>query len=247
MPLPIGLQVYSLREALAQDFYGTLEKVARMGYEGVELFGNLPPVSELKGRLDGMGLKVAGRHAVLDQLAGGLEPFLEEVQGLGAQYLVCAWSKANPTWEKNGDQLADLAERTESAGLKLLYHNHDHEIKEQFGGQAALDYLLSRSDSLGAELDIAWTRAGGADPVDYLKRYAGRIPLVHIKDVRKGAEGWETVELGQGEVDLKAALSNSGGAQWLLVEQDHSPDPLGSAGRNLEWLRKATSQGENRR
>ncbi|MER3482050.1 MAG: sugar phosphate isomerase/epimerase [Meiothermus sp.] len=241
MPLPIGLQVYSLRDALTQDFYGTLEQVARMGYEGVELFGNLPPVSELRARLEDMGLKVAGRHAVLDQLAGDLGPFLEEVQGLGAKYLVCAWSKANPTWEQNADQLANLAEQTKKADLKLLYHNHDHEIREQFDGQPALDYLLSRSSDLGAELDIAWVHAGGADPVEYLKRYAGRAPLLHIKDVRKAAKGWDTVELGQGEVDLKAALENSGGAEWLLVEQDHSPEPVESARRNLEWLKKAMS------
>lgn len=239
MQLPIGLQIYSLREALAQDFYGTLEQVAQMGYQGVELFGNLPSAAGLRKRLDEMGLKVAGRHTVLEQLVGGLEPFLEEVQGLGARYLVCAWSKANPTWEKNADQLAELAERTGRAGLKLLYHNHDHEIREQFAGKPALDYLLSRSGDLGAELDIAWLHAGGADPVGYLRRYVGRAPLLHVKDVREGAQGWETVELGQGEVDLRAALGQVNGAEWLLIEQDHSPDPLGSARRNLEWLRKA--------
>jgi len=241
MLLPIGLQIYSIREALAQDFYATLEKVAQMGYQGVEVFGSLPPTAQLKQRLDALGLKVAGRHARLDDLVGGLEPYLEEVQGLGAKYLVCAWSKASPTWEHNADQLVKLAEQTKSAGLKLLYHNHDHEIRESFAGKPALDYLLSRSSELGAELDIAWTYAGGADPVDYLKRYAGRTPLLHVKDVRKSDTGWETVELGQGEVDLKAALDNSSGAEWLLVEQDHSPSPVQSAQRNLEWLKAAMS------
>ncbi|GEM85944.1 sugar phosphate isomerase/epimerase family protein [Meiothermus granaticius] len=235
---PIGLQVYSLREALAQDFYGTLEQVAQMGYTGVELFGNLPPIPELKPRLEELGLEVAGRHASLDQLTAGVEPFLEEVRALGAKYLVCAWSKANPTWAQNADSLAELAEHTQRAGLRLLYHNHDHEIREGFAGSTALDYLLSRSEALGAELDIAWLHAGGADPVTYLRRYAARAPLLHLKDVRKGGQGWETVELGMGEVNLKAALAQTTGAEWLLIEQDHSPDPLGSARRNLEWLKR---------
>lgn len=237
--LPIGLQIYSLRNQLAQDFYGTLGQVAQMGYQGVELFGTLPPAKELGTRLDSMGLEVAGRHATLDQLVADFEALADHTLELGAKYLVCAWSKASPTWEHNAQQLAQLAQKAQNKGLKLLYHNHAHEILEQVAGQPALDYLLSQSALLGAEPDIAWLYAGGADPSAYLERYAGRIPLLHVKDVRKNGSDWETVELGSGEVPLVATLAKapSAGVAWLLVEQDHSPNPLESAKRNIAWLK----------
>lgn len=237
--LPIGLQVYSLREALAQDFYGTLKQVAHMGYQGVELFGSLPAARELKAQLDGMGLEVAGRHATLDQLNADFEALADHTLELGAKYLVCAWSKANPTWATNAQQLAQLAQRAEHKGLKLLYHNHAHEIEEQYSDQPALDYLLSQSSSLGAEPDIAWLYAGGADPVAFLERYAGRTPLLHVKDVHKNGSEWETVELGSGEVPLGATLAKApaAGVEWLLIEQDHSPNPIASAKQNIAWLK----------
>ena len=92
---------------------------------------------------------------------------------------------------------------------------------------------------LESELDIAWVHAGGAKPSAYLEKYASRTILVHIKDVKKTATGWETVELGKGEVKLADAIAaaKDSSAQWLLVEQDNSPTPLESHAKNVAWLK----------
>jgi sugar phosphate isomerase/epimerase len=238
--LPIGLQVYSVRDALAKDFDGTLTQVAKMGYEGVELFGGLP--SHAKKLVNELGLKVPGRHGLYDDFVKEIDKHIAETLELGAPVLVCAWSKpnANYTWEDITENLEKFAQRAKSQGVTFAYHNHDHELSEKVGEHTVLDYMAANSSALTFELDIAWLHAGGVNPAEYLDKYASRTALVHVKDVKQKGSGWDTVELGQGDVDLSKALSSAEKtqSQWFLVEQDHSDDPMRSAKNNLEWLRK---------
>ncbi|WP_027891691.1 sugar phosphate isomerase/epimerase family protein [Calidithermus chliarophilus] len=234
----IGIQLYSVRDALAQDFEGTLRRVAAFGYEGVESFGQFTSARETRQILEGLGLEALGRHAAFEALVQGLEGELEFCLELGAPYLVCAWSKADAAWPwpRIAEELGRMAERAEAHGLKFAYHNHAHELLERVDDAPALDLLLAQP-RVHAELDVAWLHAGGVDPAQYVRRYAARTPLLHVKDVARKGERWETVELGHGEVNLSAAVA-AAQPEWLVVEQDHSPDPLGSARRNLEALRE---------
>jgi sugar phosphate isomerase/epimerase len=240
MALPVGLQVYSLRDELSKDFDGIIKQVASMGYEGVELFGEVP--AHAKQLLDGLGLKVAGYHGVYDPLRQDLQKHLDLVLSLGAPTLVCAWSNATPEhgWERITENLEIFAQTAQKQGLTFAYHNHDHELLNHVSDHTVLDYMAANAPTLLFEMDVAWLYAGGVDAADYLRKYASRTALVHMKDVRKTAKGFDTVELGQGEVPLGGILeaAKTTASPWLLAEQDNSDDSLRSARKNLEWLRQ---------
>jgi sugar phosphate isomerase/epimerase len=237
--LPIGLQVYSVRDTLSKDFNGTLEHLAKFGYEGVELFGDLPAnTAKFLGEL---GLRVPGKHGLYDDFAKDLQPHIDQTLELNAPVLVCAWSMPNDnySWEKITENLEIFAQAVKKQGLTFAYHNHGHELLQKVGNQTVLDYMAENAPSLHFELDIAWLHSGGVNPSDYLEKYASRTALVHVKDVKKNSSDWDTVELGQGEVGLAKALTSAHktATQWLLIEQDHSDDPMRSAKNNLEWLK----------
>jgi sugar phosphate isomerase/epimerase len=238
----VGLQLYTLRDLLGDRFKETLEQVAAMGYKGVEfagVYGGLNP-GELRRFLDGLGLEVAGLHVPLEQLEQGLDGQVALARALGTPYLVCPWLDAGlrgseAKWRELFGRLERLGKACRAAGLRLVYHNHEFEFEEKVGGRPAFDALFAAAPSLEAELDVAWAHAGGQDPATYVRKYAGRLPLVHLKD----HEGRRTVELGRGEVPVEAAVraAQASGVRWLLVEQDESPRPLESARVSLEWLR----------
>ncbi len=249
MSLPIGLQVYSLRDALSKDFDGTLTQVAKMGYDGVELFGELP--ATIKSLVTGLGLRVSSKHGLYDDFLKDLQPHLDQVSDLGASVLVCAWSMATAEhgWEKITENLEKFAQAAKKQNIAFAYHNHAHELTKKVANKPVLDYMAASAPTVQFEQDIAWLHAGHVDPVKYLESHANRTVLAHVKDVKAksgdpqdptGLSYWETVELGKGEVNLAAALAAVGKtkSQWLIVEQDNSDDPVRSAKNNLEWLRK---------
>lgn len=238
----VGLQLYTLRALLGDRFKETLEQVAAMGYKGVEfagIYGGLS-TTELKEFLGRLGLEAVGLHVSLEQLERDLDGQVALARTLGAPYLVCPWIEpqlrgSEARWRGVFGRLERLGRACRSAGIRLAYHNHDFEFEETIAGQPAFDALFASAPSLEVELDIAWTHAGGHDPAAYIRKYAGRIPLTHLKDLK----GPQTVELGRGEVPVEAAVraTLSSGVRWLLVEQDNSPKPLESARLSLEWLR----------
>lgn len=240
MSLPIGLQVYSVRDALAKDFDGTLTQIAKMGYEGVELFGGLP--GHAKKLVNELGLKVPGRHGLYDDFVKEIDKHIAETLELGSPVLVCAWSMPGDsyTWETITENLEKFAQAAKNQGLTFAYHNHGHELLQNVGSQRVLDYMAENAPSLNFELDIAWLYSGGVSPSEYLEKYANRVALVHVKDIAKKGSDWDTVELGQGEVDLSKALTSAGKttAQWRLIEQDNSDDPMRSAKNNFTWLQQ---------
>ncbi|RIH90283.1 Inosose dehydratase [Calidithermus terrae] len=238
----VGLQLYTLRDLLGDRFKETLEQVAAMGYEGVEfagVYGGLNP-GELRRFLDGLGLETAGLHVPLEQLEQGLDGQVALARALGTPYLVCPWLDAGlrgseARWRELFGRLERLGKACRAAGVRLVYHNHEFEFEEKVGGRPAFDALFAAAPSLEAELDVAWAHAGGQDPAAYVRKYAGRLPLVHLKDLK----GRRTVELGRGEVPVEAAVraAQASGVRWLLVEQDESARPLESVRASLEWLR----------
>jgi sugar phosphate isomerase/epimerase len=237
----IGMQIYGLRNELSEDFEGTLTQVAAMGVIGVELFGEHKSASETKTILERQNLIPVACHVVFDSLETNLEHHIARTKEIGAGVLVCAWSKPNEhyNWEQIAEALERHAQACNAQGLEYAYHNHEHEILETVNSIPALDVIATRAPSVKLELDIAWLHAGGVKPSAYLEKYASRTILVHIKDVAKTATGWDTVELGKGEVNLADAIAaaKDTSAKWLLLEQDHSPTPLGSHQRNAVWLK----------
>ena len=237
----IGIQMYTLRDHAAQNFTLTLERVAQMGVEGVEFagFGGMS-ASDLKALLERLNLQAAGAHFSSEQLFGGLQECVDYALELGLSTLVCPYARfeTGDEWLEFAARLETVAQTLRASGIRLLYHNHDHELTQKIGEKTVLDTLLKAAPSVGGELDVAWLEVGGYSAAEYLARYAARTPLIHLKDYRRGVQGVETVELGQGLTHLPAALETGKGAQWWLIEQDYcAGDPFDSLKVSLDWLK----------
>ncbi|MFB9990935.1 sugar phosphate isomerase/epimerase family protein [Deinococcus oregonensis] len=243
--LPVGLQLWTVRDHVAQDMHGTLERVAQLGLQGVEFAGYAGhSPQELRGWLDAFGLRAASVHISSQRLFEHLDEELVSAHTLGITILTCPWAQfeQDEDWLRFADRLQDTAIRAKGAGIRIAYHNHAHELSGLVNGQPVLDALLDRAPDVLAEIDVAWVEAGGQHAGTYLSRYAGRVPLVHLKDYRReDSGGVQTVELGQGQTDLGAVLGQveRAGAEWLILEQDDCPgEPFDSVAQSLAWLRQ---------
>jgi sugar phosphate isomerase/epimerase len=244
---PIAVQLYTLRDLTASDFPGTLREIARMGYDGVEFagYGGMG-AGELKSLLNQLGLKCAGAHEGIERLERELEDVISFHRELNNRYVVVPWLGEDRWngpggWRSVASLLTEIGTRLREAGLQLCYHNHSFEF-QRFDGAYGLDVLYSSApaETLQAELDTYWVQHGGEDPVAYLERYAGRVPLLHLKDMAPG-EDRAFAEVGEGILDIPGILqaAEKAGTEWIIVEQDvcRRP-PLESVRLSLENLKK---------
>ena len=245
--IPVALQLYTVREEAERDFEGTVSRAADMGYAGVELAGSYGrTAAQLRNILGGRGLRLAGAHVPLTQLDGDIQSVIEFHLELGNRFVVCPWLPEER--RKTADDYRRLAEILNRAGqackehgIQLCYHNHAFEL-ERFDGQAALDILFEATDPelVKAEIDTYWVEYGGANAVEYIRKYAGRVPLVHLKDM-SGDGTRDFAELGQGimEWDPIFLACEAAKTRWYIVEQDKcTRPPLESARISLEYLRE---------
>lgn len=246
MSAPIGLQMYTLRNETEKDFLGTLAKVAELGYAGVELagYGNLS-AKQLAPELQKLGLKVSGAHTPLNRLEDDLEAVIEEMKQLGARYVICPWLPPDRRpdgagYRELGRLLNDIGESCQEQGLQLVYHHHDFEL-QQFDGVTGLDLLLGESEpeNVKAEIDVYWASYAGFDPSALLYKLGKRVPLVHLKDMTAAPER-TFAEVGHGTLDMAGILAAADtiGAEWLIVEQDHTAGPaIESVAKSIAYLR----------
>lgn len=236
---PIGIQLYTLRQPLAQDFTGTLDALRDLGLRDLELAGEYGGLDApaLRGALDERGLAARAAHLPLDRLEADPAGQAAFLHALGARHAVYPYHRAESEadWRALAGRLERLAGQLAREGITLSYHNHAHELSQTFGGQSALDLLAEAAPSLALELDLAWVHAGGHDPLVYLRRYAGRTPLLHLKDVRRTEKGWQTVELGAGELDLPTLLAAVPAGTLVFYEQDDNQG-LPSVRQSLAYL-----------
>jgi sugar phosphate isomerase/epimerase len=239
---PVGLQLHTLREQMEKDYFGTLDEVARIGYTGIELGGRLPySASQMKTRLDLLGLTVIAVHTLTDTLTGGITELIEFCQTLDCKYIVLSWAECDSLEHigQTANVLNEAGKTCHHHGIQLCYHNHAHEFV-RYGGEYALDILLNATepDFVKMELDTYWVKKGGEDPVRYLRKLKGRCPLVHFKDMEKG-ESEFFAEVGEGKLDFAeiAQAAEDAGATWFVVEQDESRgsplDSISLSYRNL--------------
>jgi sugar phosphate isomerase/epimerase len=244
--IPIALQMYTLRNETEKDFTGTLQKVAGLGYAGVELagYGGLSP-KELKGTLDSLNLRVASSHIPLSELRNDVHKVIHDQLELGSSYIVCPYLPPEERTEKHYIQLIDdlnsIGEKCFNEGITLCYHNHDFELTTLSNGKPALEMILNETNPhwVKAEFDIYWLTFAGEKPVEWLKRYQGRTPLVHLKDMTLDGERF-FAELGTGGVELTSVLDYGihSDVDWWIVEQDESRiSPIESVRKSLDYLR----------
>ena len=268
----LGLQLYSVRDEMAKDFEGTLKKVSEMGYEYVEFAGYFDKTAEeIKAMMDKYGLKSISVHQ-------GYEVFLEDdaqekidfLKVLGVKYVVVPWMgvekhKGGPENDKALNELKAVAELLKKNDMMLGYHNHEFEFGK-YEDKFLLEWLLEElGDDMTPEIDTCWVHYAGINPQEYILKYKGKLPLIHLKDfvcknlaggpvyalidndgkAKKAAtrddNGFEYRPLGDGVQDIPAIIKSAEecGTEYLIVEQDGFSDiePMVAVKRSIDYLK----------
>ncbi len=253
MSFPVAVQLYSVRWDAEKDLRGTLGKIKEMGYDGVEfagLYGHEP--SEVKQMVDEIGLIPISAHVALDEMLADPDKVIAGYAEIGCKYIAVPYLNEERRPGTDGfkqtiEDIEMLASVAKKYDIQMLYHNHDFEFKK-VDGEYGLDILYQSipSELLKTEIDTCWVNVAGEDPAEYIRKYSGRSPVVHLKDfVMSGKEkpkqmyeliGIESEEqdekdageafgfrpVGYGVQNFPAILtaSEEAGAEWVIVEQD---------------------------
>jgi sugar phosphate isomerase/epimerase len=221
----IALQLYTVRDAIKQDFEGTVRKIASWGYSAVETAGEFGgDVKTAKKLFDSLGLSVSSAHSPLP-LGDQKNQVLDTVKTLGCQYVICPYLDPKDYFQsidgirRACDMLNEANAVAQAQGLILGYHNHWFEM-EVINGKPAYKHMLELLDeSIVFELDTYWVQVGGLDPVQVMAELNSRLPLLHIKDGPADKVAFSMVAVGSGNVNVEAILKASHAA-WHVVELD---------------------------
>ena len=237
----IGLQLYTVRGEMKKDFFGTLAKVARIGYKDVEFAGYFGfDAKAVRAGLKQNGLVSTSSHIGFPVLGKEWDKIIEDGLTIGQKYLICPWIDEKYRTISGYKEVAELfnkaGEQAKKAGLQFGYHNHDFEFPP-VDGQVPYDLLIKETDPhlVAMEMDVFWITNGGKDPVTYFRRYPGRFPLLHIKD--RDASG-KMVDVGKGVIPWKTILGKRqlAGVKHIFVEHDEPADPFASIRDSYRYL-----------
>ena len=267
MSFPVAVQLYSVRDDAKADLHATLASIKKMGYDGVEfagLHGHSP--EEVKAMCDELGLFPISAHVPMADLLKDPAATFATYATIGCPYvaipsLTKEHRPGNANYPYVLDFIAAIGKAAKAAGIQLMYHNHDFEFMK-LGGKYALDIMYETipAELLTAQLDTCWVNVGGEDPAAYVRKYSGRVPVIHLKDFwgdRSGAayeligeenkapkrpEGFEYRPLGMGLQDMPSILAaaKDAGTKWVVVELD-SPSmgltPMQCIEKSIEYLK----------
>lgn len=265
--LPVGIQVYSVRDDAKENLDATLAKIKEFGYDGVEFAGLYGySAAEIKELCAKHGLVPISAHVPFVDMLKDPYGVLSQYAEIGCKYvavpyLVPEHRPGTPNFEYVVPFIEILAKAAKKLGIQMLYHNHDFEFMK-IDGKYALDVLYDTipEDLLKTELDTCWVNVGGEKPADYIAKYAGRCPVVHLKDffgeksenmyeligienkAPKRPDGFEFRPVGSGLQNFPEIIeaSEKAGAEWLIVEQDKPSMGLTAiecAKKSIDYLR----------
>ena len=230
--MEISLQLYSIHEETQKDFAGSVQKVAEIGFQGVEFagYGGLTAGEQVQ-LLKNCGLYSVGTHTGLSVFEDNFEAELSYSKAIGSKYIICPWAKVETMEEI--DHLAEVlnraAEKAAKEGIKVGYHNHDHEFVK-IDGKYALDLLAERTnDNVVLELDVFWVAYAGVDPVEYIKKWGKRVELIHIKQIDANKAN---VDAADGILDMKKIKDAAEYATYFVLEHEEYDKPVWDAIRN---------------
>ncbi len=251
--LPIGLQLYSVRNLLPKDFEGTLQQLAAAGYKEVEAAGYFDKTAaDFGNAMQKAGLKCMSTHHQLVQLKSQLDQLIEYGQALGLEYIICSWAGVHrdPTrtgdlnlddWRYVADQFNTIGAEGKGAGMTFGYHNHTIEFAKE-NGIVYFDELLKRTDPkvVEFEMDCGWVVVGGHNPVEYLSKFPERFPLLHVKDMVKQPDGkWRNVVMGKGTIDYRPIFRAATGLKHYFIEQEEfEGDPMTELHEDADYMKK---------
>ncbi len=257
----VGLQLYTVRDAMKEDAIGTLKTLAQLGYTDIESAGyhegkyyGMSP-KEFKKVIDDLGLRMLSGHTLTgannkDQkntMINNWEAACEDAASIGQKHIVCAYlfdfeRKAIDDYKRLSDLLNKCGETSKKYGVNMMYHNHDFEFIK-LNGQVPYDVMLANTNKevVNYELDLYWTRFANVDPMKYFNEHEGRFHLWHIKDMEGSGDKFFT-EVGNGVIDWKSIFNKAkkSGMQHFYVEQDicRNHKPLESVKISIDYLRK---------
>ncbi|MBD3181329.1 TIM barrel protein [Candidatus Poribacteria bacterium] len=225
--IPIGLQLYSIREDCQKDLAGCLKAVAEMGYDGVDFAGYYGhEAKDVRKMVDDVGLKVCGAHLGLDLLTGdALKETVEFQRILGNKYLIVPGlpeerRNSRAAWMGTAKIFNEIAEKLEPEGMMTGYHNHAIEFKPMDGELPWDTFFGNTKDEVIMQLDTGNAMHGGADPVEFLKKYPGRAITVHLKEYSSTND---KALIGEGDCpwdEVFEACESIGNTEWYIVEQE---------------------------
>jgi sugar phosphate isomerase/epimerase len=230
----IALQLYTIRELTGTDMLGSLKQLAAQGYRAVEFAGyGGVPTSEIRALLDELGMRAIAAHIGLDDLTVRPQEVLSDLTTLGCTYAIVAYVAEDRRQtiqdvRNIGETFNRYGQLCRDAGLRFAYHNHAFEFAP-LEGSTMYDILLETTDPelVAFELDIFWVNYSGTDHFPVINQLAGRIPLVHIKDLEAGKER-QDAPVGEGIMPWSEILPAcaAAGTEWYVIEQDHPRNPM---------------------
>ncbi|HEY4078393.1 MAG TPA: sugar phosphate isomerase/epimerase [Rhizomicrobium sp.] len=258
--IPLGLQLYTVRDDLAKDFEGTLKQVKAIGIRNVQsnLSMNGRNSKQLRQIFDAMGFTWESVHAGGDALRANLQATVDEAKSVGLKNITCSFPlypvdraaiMAGPTlddWKRNAEAFNKAGAACKAAGLSFGYHNHNLEFRK-VGEVVPYDLLLKETDPslVQMEMDIGWVVAGGADPVAYLTKYPSRYYSLHIKDLKSQGIPNTNMKMisaiiGKGIIDWKTVLAAAHTTRieraFLEIEEPYDPSPLQMVKQSFDFL-----------
>ena len=268
--LPLGVQLYSVRDLLGSDFAGVLKQLAALGFGEVEAAGFYKhSAQEVRAMLNDAGVRMPSAHFSHADLAKDFDGIVEFSKAVGMHYLICSFPGfKNPArlnhagsgditkefmledWRWNAEQFNKMGEKARAAGLQFGYHNHKMEFAAQ-DGVVPFDELIRLTDPglVTIEMDCGWVVVGGADPVHYLERYPDRISMLHVKDFNMASKPGSandspvSTELGHGTIDYHRVFKAAKKAhiKHYFVEQESFDMPVMEAMKvDADYMKKLT-------
>ena len=247
----IGVGLFTLRDAMAKDPKGTLERVAKIGYKKIEPFGfdgNTVfglDATEMSKVCKDLGLKMVSGHINPPTFSENWNAALEYMNAVDQKFAVWPWlpeeMRNAESYKRVAATLNEAGAAAKAAGIQVCYHNHDFEFFDLGDGVTGMDILSSETDAdlVKFELDLYWVTKSGNDPIEQFKRFEGRVPLWHVKDMANTPEqGF--AEVGEGTIDYKSifAAKDVSGMKHYFVEQDMSDDPFKSIETSYKNLKE---------
>ena len=245
----IGIQTYTLREAMGEDFVGTLQMIKDVGYDYVELngrnFADRPP-AELKQILDDIGLPSPITHADYDTLANRPEALAEIADTLGCETIVLPWinddQRGLDDYKSHAAMLNRAGDVLAQSNIKVGYHNHQFEFFDLGDGATGMNTLLTETDPdlVTFELDLFWAALTGTDIVGLFEAHPGRFSMCHIKDLTGDASAYRNsldfagivtnhmANVGEGDLPFESyfAANDVSGMKYFIAEHDNPPRPF---------------------
>ena len=233
-------------DAMKADWKGTLKKAAEFGFTEIEGGSNhAASPMEFLNYCKEVGIKPIAGALDFKTKSEDLNKVFDNLNELKLKYAVVYWPWIGggpfklDDCKKSCEVLNELGAKTKANGLQLLWHNHDKEFHAMEEG-LPFDYIMNHTDpkTVQCEMDIYWVKKGGGDPLEVLKKYAGRIPVLHVKDMAEGA-AQDFICPGRGIIDFKPifAEAKKQGIEHYFVERDNEPDGIGCLKSSGEFLK----------